>query len=66
VRWTLRWEDEAVGDLLEIAGAHRNQAVRIRQRVNAFANAGDGDVKKLQGREDEWRLRVGDWRVCFT
>lgn len=25
-----------------------------------------GDVVKLTGRGDEWRLRVGDWRVRFT
>lgn len=25
-----------------------------------------GDVKKLQGSDDEWRLRVGDWRIRFT
>jgi mRNA interferase RelE/StbE len=25
----------------------------------------DGDVKRLRGRGDEWRLRVGDWRVRF-
>lgn len=25
-----------------------------------------GDVAKLAGTEDEWRLRVGDWRVRFT
>ena len=24
-----------------------------------------GDIKKLKGREDQWRLRVGDWRVIF-
>lgn len=24
-----------------------------------------GDVRKLAGREDEWRLRVGNWRVRF-
>jgi mRNA interferase RelE/StbE len=23
------------------------------------------DVKKLEGGPDEWRLRVGDWRVRF-
>ncbi|MCA1670453.1 MAG: type II toxin-antitoxin system RelE/ParE family toxin, partial [Thermomicrobia bacterium] len=22
-----------------------------------------GDVRKLQGEKDVWRLRVGDWRV---
>lgn len=25
-----------------------------------------GDVVKLTGTDDEWRLRVGDWRVRFT
>jgi mRNA interferase RelE/StbE len=25
-----------------------------------------GDVVKLAGSDDEWRLRVGDWRVRFT
>ncbi len=24
-----------------------------------------GDVVKLTGMDDEWRLRVGDWRVRF-
>ena len=24
-----------------------------------------GDVVKLAGADDEWRLRVGDWRVRF-
>ena len=23
------------------------------------------DIRKLQGSEDEWRLRVGEWRVRF-
>ena len=25
-----------------------------------------GDIVKLAGSDDEWRLRVGDWRVRFT
>lgn len=25
----------------------------------------DGDVKRLQGPERLWRLRVGEWRVIF-
>lgn len=24
-----------------------------------------GDIRKLSGAGDEWRLRVGDWRVRF-
>jgi len=25
-----------------------------------------GDIVKLTGTDDEWRLRVGEWRVRFT
>jgi len=25
-----------------------------------------GDVKRLRGTADEWRLRVGDWRIRFV
>lgn len=25
-----------------------------------------GDVRKLTGTEEEWRLRVGDWRARFS
>lgn len=24
------------------------------------------DIKKLKGRAEEWRIRVGDWRAIFT
>ncbi len=30
------------------------------------ADPPQGDVIKLAGTDDEWRLRVGDWRVRFT
>ena len=43
----------------------------VQQRVtNALDRlVGDppiGDVVRLAGAADEWRLRVGDWRVRFT
>ncbi len=25
-----------------------------------------GDVRKLAGADDEWRRRVGEWRIRFT
>jgi len=37
---------------------------RIDGRLTEFATSGNGDVKRLQGREGS-RLRVGDWRVIF-
>ncbi len=39
---------------------------RIRDAVLRFAETGHGDVKRLRGYDDEWRLRVGEWRVRFT
>lgn len=39
---------------------------RIRAAVDALVtNPRVGDVRKLRGARDEWRLRVGDWRVRF-
>lgn len=40
---------------------------RIIEALDRFT--GDqptGDVVKLAGADDEWRLRVGDWRVRFN
>jgi mRNA interferase RelE/StbE len=31
-----------------------------------LADPRTGDVVKLAGHQNEWRLRVGDWRVRFT
>ena len=37
---------------------------RLEARLEAFAQTGHGDVKRLKGR-DGARLRVGDWRIIF-
>jgi mRNA interferase RelE/StbE len=37
---------------------------RIKAKLEAFAESGSGDVKRLKGRAGS-RLRVGDWRVIF-
>lgn len=40
----------------------------LRQLVEEFNQAGryvQSDVKRMQGTPDEWRLRVGDYRVIF-
>jgi mRNA interferase RelE/StbE len=37
---------------------------RIGGKLDAFAQTGQGDVKKLKG-QDGARLRVGDYRVIF-
>ena len=36
---------------------------RIRQSINDLP---DGDIKRLAGQINTWRLRVGDWRILFS
>jgi mRNA interferase RelE/StbE len=46
-----------------------NTALLIRNKIQQYAADPESlanNVKKLQGREDEYRLRVGDWRVIFA
>ena len=46
-----------------------NTAQLIRGKIRQYATnpaSLANNVKKLQGRGDEYRLRVGDWRVIFT
>ena len=41
-------------------------ARRVRQAINRYAETSHGDVIPLRGRERQWRLRVGQWRILFT
>jgi mRNA interferase RelE/StbE len=36
---------------------------RIRQGIEGIPK---GDIKKLQGHMELYRLRVGDWRIVFS
>ena len=59
----LEWTPAAERDLRRMDPQVRE---RIRQAVYRLVNTGRGDVRCLQGRPREWRLRVGDGRVRFT
>ena len=49
-----------------MASLDNSVARRVKQSIERFAQAGTGNVKKLQGIDaPEYRLRVGDWRVRF-
>ena len=41
-------------------------AQRVRQAVRALAASGNRGLTKLSGRQNQWRLRVGDWRAIIT
>jgi mRNA interferase RelE/StbE len=52
--------------LRDIDRLDRPVADRILTVIARYADTGEGDVKRLQGTDREWRLRVGEWRVLFT
>ena len=66
MKWTLIWHPRAAAAVDDLARRDPASARRIRQRVAAFAETGQGDMRKLEGRADQWRLRIGTWRVVFT
>jgi mRNA-degrading endonuclease RelE of RelBE toxin-antitoxin system len=33
--------------------------------VDRFSRGLSSDIRKLEGRSNLWRLRVGDWRVLY-
>jgi mRNA interferase RelE/StbE len=66
VSWAVRWQSDALAELEQLARREPKRAANIRQRLLDLAEAGRGDVKKLAGRPNDWRLRVGSWRVTFT
>jgi mRNA interferase RelE/StbE len=62
VTWTVVLTAGAQRDLRRL---DRPVATRILDALARLADTGQGDVTRLQGVSDEWRLRVGDWRVRF-
>ncbi|MBM3934320.1 MAG: hypothetical protein FJ319_08475 [SAR202 cluster bacterium] len=44
----------------------RQIAVRVLEAIERYAETGYGDVRRLKGTNQEFRLRVGDVRVRFT
>ena len=60
------WSTEAVGDFVRIQRADPRAAGRIYQSVVQFLRDDTGDIKKLEGPDQQWRIRVGDWRTIFA
>lgn len=62
---SVRWERQAVAQLLQLSRSDRRLAGRINDAIYDYAEHRRGSVRKLQGYNDRWRLRIGDWRVIF-
>ena len=61
--WEIELTAAARRDLRSLPG---NVSRRIGDALERMAESGQGDVAKMQGRDREWRLRVGDYRVRLT
>ncbi len=56
------WTEAAKADICRL---DKSIAMHIFYALHRFAELGEGDVKALEGR-DEYRLRVGNYRVLFV
>ena len=61
--WQIQWSGHARRDLRRLDLPVQR---RILEAIGRLAATGQGDVRPLQGRSGEYRLRVGDWRVIFS
>jgi mRNA-degrading endonuclease RelE of RelBE toxin-antitoxin system len=66
LRRNIYWTQGAVEQFFDLLDRDHRTRKQILNAVRGFAADNRGDIKKLSGRDDEWRLRVGDWRVCFS
>ena len=66
MNYEVYWLQPAVDELLAVALRDRKAAERIALVVRTFGRDGRGDIKKLQDRDQTWRLRSGDWRIALT
>lgn len=50
-----------------LSGLERREQIRIGLKIDALAdNPRPQGVKKLEGSNDVWRLRVGDYRILYA
>ncbi len=60
MRYNIRYEKTCLKYLKKL---DRNTQLRIVKSINQLPL---GDVKKLQGKTEDYRLRVGKYRVIFS
>ena len=64
--YKVRYQKQAARQLFRMS---RNVAQRICARIDVIAAApyaGHPNATRLRGRDGDFRLRVGDWRVIYS
>ena len=62
MKYQVFWRQLALEQMLDLAAINARQARRISVVTRSMQIGQFGDIKKLSG-SNEWRVRVGDWRV---
>jgi mRNA interferase RelE/StbE len=65
VKYAFRWRERAVKQLRAIP---RPAALTILKALTPLGDdprRADTDIRKLEGHEDRYRLRIGDYRVIY-
>ena len=60
--WSLVFRPSAVRELRNLAPGVADRTISA---MELYADSERGDVMKLKGGDDQYRLRVGEWRVIF-
>ena len=64
--WRYVLDRAAERDLRKLDPATRQRVFALLDRFVEDPSRTDVDIRKLQGADDEWALRVGSWRVRFA
>jgi mRNA interferase RelE/StbE len=60
---SIEWTDLAKADVRKL---DKPTAMRVLHALHRFSESGSGDLKALQGEVEEFRLRIGDYRLFFV
>jgi mRNA-degrading endonuclease RelE of RelBE toxin-antitoxin system len=62
--WTIFVTSAAERDITQLSESDRQVVIQTIERL--ADNPSLMDIGKIKDHKNEWRLRVGRWRVCFT
>jgi len=57
------WTKQALKEATRLDATTRQ---RVLAAIKRLCEENHGDVRRLQGMDEVYRLRVGDWRVIFS
>lgn len=59
----IEFYESALKDLKKLDKYYQNQIIQTLKKFSV--NPDNADIKKLKGRENEYRIRSGDYRIIF-